>query len=107
MSAFNTKCSQTDPRAEQDLGPGSMIWLVLCSSQRLQAWGGRQLLLLTCLLAGRFKGLQTSPLQGTNAGLWGGWKGRAGELADLSSFSSEEKQLQDSTSLGIKEEKED
>lgn len=104
MSAFNTKCSQTDSRAEQDLGPGSLIWLVLCSSQRLQAWEGRQLLLLTCLLAGRFKGLQTSPLQST---LWGDGRVGLGSLQTSLSFSSEEKQLQDSTSLGIKEEKED
>ena len=29
MSAFNTKCYQTNPRAERDLGPGSLIWLAL------------------------------------------------------------------------------
>lgn len=29
MSAFNTKCYQTNPRAERDLGPGSLMWLAL------------------------------------------------------------------------------
>lgn len=91
MSAFNTKRSRTNPRAERDLGLGSpLIWLALPHLSEIPGCGGRQLLFLTCLLAGRFKRrLQTSQLLSTERDVAGGG-GRMEEWgwgpADLSFF---------------------
>lgn len=70
--------------------------------------GRGQLRCLTCLLAGRFKSLQTSQLLGTEMLACGGPAGAGvGSLQTLCSSFSSGKQLRDATSLGIKEEKED
>lgn len=98
MSAFNTKRSRTNPRAERDLGPGSLIWLALAYLSEIPGCGGRQLLFLTCLLAGRFKRLQTSQLLNTDRDdSGGGGRGEDGGMGVGSyrplffSFSLEEK----------------
>ena len=90
MSAFNTKCSWTNPRAERDLGPGWLIWLAPPPRAPLRdPWVRRQAAPVPHLSPGR-KVQKTSDLPAPEyrdvAGGGGSMEGWGWSPADLSFF---------------------
>lgn len=88
MSAFNTKCYQTNPRAERDLGPGSLMWLALTLLSETVGCE-RQAAPVPDLPPG-WKVQKTSDLQLLSTEMWAllgegaGWRDGGGGLANLS-----------------------